>query len=164
MSKSSILYGKSTILGIENKNTMEIFTFKNKNQKILPFQRRHKTRSSRAERIKHSSLILQNTQTNKLQTNWITDNIFRNYFEWCHPAFSYYNPFRGNIHHVIAVFILCTHQLKPYCTCLPSELMQLSFRSAVLDSLLCQSSALKQICCVKYDRGLQENFYISQNN
>ena len=51
---------KSTMLGIENKNTiLEIFTFKNKNQKILPFQRRHKTKSIRAERIKPSSIIPQ---------------------------------------------------------------------------------------------------------
>ena len=65
------------ILGIENKNTiLEIFMFKkNKNQNILPFQRRHKTKSIRAERIKPSSIIPQNTQTNKLQTNWITDSI-----------------------------------------------------------------------------------------
>ena len=43
----------STILGIENKNTiMEIFRFKNNNQKILPFKRQQKSKSIRAERIK----------------------------------------------------------------------------------------------------------------
>ena len=52
-----------------------------KTKRCFLFKGKKTNKSIRADRTKPSRIIPQESQINILQTTWITDNIFRNYFE-----------------------------------------------------------------------------------
>ena len=61
-------------------------------------------------KLKFKRFFLSKGENNILQTNRITDNICRNYFELqpiSHLAII--TPIRGNIHHEIAISLSCVH-------------------------------------------------------